>query len=117
MRSKLVLGAVACAVAFASGSAFGQDAQGKEMTYTGCVEANQQTGTYMLTHVMVGKPGQAQDSAEHGNAPEMLELSSKSVPLAQMDGHKVMVMGETMKDGSHMKMMVKSLESLDGMCE
>jgi hypothetical protein len=34
-----------------------------------------------------------------------------------MNGHKVMVMGETMKDGSHMKMMVKSLESLDGTCE
>jgi hypothetical protein len=117
MKSKLVLGAVACTMAFAAGTALGQDAQSKEMTYTGCIKADQQAGTYMLTHVMAGKPGQAQESAEHGNAPEMLELTSESVPLAQMNGHKVMVMGETMKDGSHMKMMVKSLESLDGMCE
>jgi hypothetical protein len=113
MKRQLTLAAIACAAtAMACGTALAQKS-GKDMTYTGCVMQGKKAGTYMLTHVMAGKPG---SKAKHAKAPKMLELASASIPLSAESGHKVMVMGSTMKDKSHMKMMVKSLESLNGHC-
>lgn len=120
MKKQLTLAAMTlAAAALAAGTALAQkadSAHGKQMTYTGCLQQGQQHGTYVLTHVMLGKPGDAK-AAKGGKAPEMLELSSKSIRLAAENGHKVMVMGETMKDKQHTKMMVTALESLNGTCQ
>ncbi|HEX5421603.1 MAG TPA: hypothetical protein VFY39_16550 [Gammaproteobacteria bacterium] len=123
MKRKLTLAAVICtAMAVASGTALAQKSQtntrkrNKEMTYTGCVQPGKQAGTYELTHVMAGKPGEAASSSQQGQAPEMIMLSSKSVKLAQMSGHKVTVMGTTRKQKTETTMRVSSAESLSGTC-
>ena len=118
MRTTLTLAAIACAALAASaGTALAQKAgkKGKEMTYTGCLEHGKKAGTYMLTHVMVGKPGE-KAAAKHAKAPKMVELSSATVPLSAENGHKVMVMGMTMKHKMETKMKVTGLESLNGSC-
>jgi hypothetical protein len=114
MKRQLTLAAIACAAAaIAGGTALAQQS-GKDMTYTGCVMQGKKAGTYMLTHVMAGKPGSK--NRTDAKAPKMLELASASIPLSAESGHEVMVMGTTMKDKTHMKMMVEALESLNGHC-
>jgi hypothetical protein len=120
MNRKLTLAAAVCvAMAVASGTALAQKKntrkRSQEMTYTGCVEAGKQAGTYQLTHVMAGKAGEAA-SKEQGQAPEMIMLSSKSVKLAPMAGHKVTVMGTTHKQKNETTMRVTSAESVAATC-
>ncbi len=118
MKRRLALGALACAALATAGTALAQktgDEKAKDMTYTGCVEQGKTAGTYMLTHVMMGRPG-VKEAAFHGAAPKTIELHSKNVPLAAQNGHKVVVMG-MVKGKTHPMMSVTGLESLNGTCE
>ncbi len=117
MRRKLALVAMACAAMTVTGTALAQKAaakQGKDMTYTGCVVQGKASGTYLLTHVMAGRPG-VKPAAFHGTAPKMIELHSKNIPIAAQNGHKVVVMGRV-KGKTHPMMKVTGLESLNGTC-
>jgi hypothetical protein len=120
MKNRVTLTAIACAAAaIASGTALAQQndsSQGKEMTFTGCLQANT-NGTYVLTNVTLGKPGAEPTSTSgSGSAPQFVELASNLVPLAQENGHKVTVTGTTTQKNGSPSMNVESLLSLSGSC-
>ncbi|HEX5421602.1 MAG TPA: hypothetical protein VFY39_16545 [Gammaproteobacteria bacterium] len=120
MKNSVRLAAIGfAAAAIASGTALAQQTdskQGKEMTFTGCLQANT-NGTYVLTHVMRGKAGaKTASTSSSGSAPQFVALSSNLVPLAQENGHKVTVTGITKEKNASPSMNVESLLSLSGSC-
>ncbi len=123
MHKSGVFAVAACAALLVSGAALAQQndtvkTKAKSMTYTGCVEQGKTAGTYMLTHVMAGEAGSAaQTSGKKARAPKMLHLeSTSSAQIAPEAGHKVTVMGSTMRGKGGPMMKVESIKSVSPNC-
>jgi pentapeptide MXKDX repeat protein len=123
MISSAVIVAVALAVGVRaqSGGAMAKDDKMGKMetptrTYTGCVAAGAETGTFTLTHVMADdhmskdamkndtmskdamkKESRSKDNMAHGMSTTMT-LSSESVDLSKHIGHKATVTGSSGSD-------------------
>lgn len=120
-RSSVFVFAACAAALFASGTTLAQKSSkqtGKDATYTGCVQQGKQAGTFMLTHVMAGETGNAQTSGKRrGRAPKMIHLeSTSSARIAPDAGHKVTVMGSTMRSRGGPTMKVQSIKSISATC-
>ena len=121
----MISGAVMVAVALSvgvraqSGSAMAQDDKmgkmdkmdkmdGKARTYTGCLAAGTEAGTFTLTHARaddhMGKDAMKNDAMKSDPMKsdpvknDALAVSSKSVDLSQHVGHKVTVTGSSAAD-------------------
>jgi hypothetical protein len=145
----MISGAVMVAVALSvgvqaqSGSGMAQDDKmgkmekmekmdGKTRTYTGCLAAGTEAGTFTLTHAIAGDHMGAdamKNDAMKGDAMkpaamtnDTLALSSKSVDLGKHVGHKVAVTGSSGADkmdanGKSMSAFsVKSLKMVSASC-
>jgi hypothetical protein len=109
------------------------------MTYTGCVAAGSQPGTYMLTHMAsdmgmkkdtMGKDAMAKDTMSKDAMPSSMTLLGTKVDFSKHVGHKVSVTGTMEKmDGmaktdamaksgamSGMSMMVTSMKMMGTSC-
>jgi len=119
MISSALLVAVALSVGVhaQSGGAMAKDDKMGKMetptkTYTGCVAAGAETGTFALTHVM------ADDHMKNAT----MTVSSKGIDLSKHIGHKVTVTGSSEPDkmdamGKQMSAFtVKSLKMVSGSC-
>ena len=105
---------------------------GKSMSMTGCVEAGTTAGSYMMTHMDMGKMSKGKmsddkmskatmdkgkmdkgkmDNDKMGMSDKMM-LMGTSVDLSKHVGHKVTVMGTKGADG----MMVKSMKMMSATC-
>ena len=95
---------------------------GKSMSMSGCVEAGATAGSYMLTHMDMGKMSKGKMSndkmAKEKMDKDTMAMSDKmmlmgtSVDLSKHVGHKVTVMGSKGADG----IMVKSLKMMAATC-
>ena len=95
---------------------------GKSMSMSGCVEAGATAGSYMLTHMDMGKMSKGKMSddkmAKEKMDKDQMAMSDKmmlmgtSVDLSKHVGHKVTVMGSKGADG----IMVKSLKMMAATC-
>lgn len=87
------------------------DTMGAKKTYTGCVQAGDTAGSYMLAHALPEMGGDAmkKDSmqkemkkdpmAKDAMASMSMTISSKDVDLSKHVGHKVTVTGTTAEMG------------------
>jgi len=148
MISSAVMVAVALSVGVRaqSGGAMAKDDKMDKMetkTYTGCVAAGADTGTFTLTHVMAAddhmgkdamkkdamskdamkKDSMGKDNMAHDTMTSTtMTVSSKSVDLAKHIGHKVTVTGSSGPDkmdamGKNMSAFtVKSLKMVSASC-
>ena len=148
MISSAVIVAVALSVGVGaqSGGAMAKDEQMGKMetkTYTGCVAAGADTGTFTLTHVMAAddhmgkdamkkdtmkkdtmskdamkKDSMGKDNMAHDTmASTTMTVSSTSVDLAKHIGHKVTVTGSSDAMGKNMSAFtVKSLKMVSASC-
>ena len=76
---------------------------GKARTYTGCLAAGTEAGTFTLTHASaddhMGKDAMKNDAMKNDAMKnDALIVSSKSVDLSQHVGHKVTVTGSSGSD-------------------
>jgi pentapeptide MXKDX repeat protein len=150
MISSAVIVAVALSVGVRaqSGGAMAKDGKMDKMetptkTYTGCLAAGAETGTFTLTHVMaddhmgkdamkkdamksdtMSKDAMKKDSMSKDNMAHdtSMTISSKSVDLSKHIGHKVTVTGSSGPDkmdamGKNMSAFtVKSLKMVSASC-
>ena len=150
MISSAVIVAVALSVGVRaqSGGAMAKDGKMDKMetptkTYTGCLAAGAETGTFTLTHVMaddhmgkdamkkdamksdtMSKDAMKKDSMSKDNMAHdtSMTMSSKSVDLSKHIGHKVTVTGSSGPDktdamGKNMSAFtVKSLKMVSASC-
>ena len=130
MRRKMT--GVCLAIAFGCAAAAGAQSEtmekkpdkmmGKSMSMSGCVEAGATAGSYMLTHMDMGKMSKGKMSddkmAKEKMDKDTMAMSDKmmlmgtSVDLSKHVGHKVTVMGSKGADG----IMVKSLKMAAATC-
>lgn len=114
---KLITSIFAAAVTLAAGAALAQHGDSeKMMTYTGCLQAGDQPGHYMLTHVMKPK-SDSSDAASSKAPPKMLGLSGDSAKIAMHSGEMVTVMGHTMMHDNSTMMDVMSIKKVAERCE
>jgi hypothetical protein len=104
---------------------------GKTRTYTGCLAAGAEAGTFTLTHAIaddhMGKDAMKNDAMKNDAMKhdamknDTLAVSSKNVDLGQHVGHKVTVTGSPADDmGANAKstsaFTVKSLKMVSASC-
>ncbi|MEO5823309.1 MAG: hypothetical protein ABIT71_22620 [Vicinamibacteraceae bacterium] len=100
-KSGITIVAIAAMSQLANAQSGDKMGMGKPMSYTGCVEAGEMAGSFMLSHPMaemrkdgMKKDGMAKDNMAMGkDAMASMMISSKAVDLSKHVGHKVMVTG------------------------